>query len=219
MDRDIPHYDRLCITGEAVKKILLTALLLLAAVSVFAQTASEAIAKINAANKVTSTSTFDVRTVRNTSMLSQPLVSTGKVSFKAPSSLRYEGLTPASSLFVLSGDSVLTERKGVRKTTDLKEKSRYQALVRSISRSSTDGLVSEKDFDIEVLSGNELILVMKPLGRDLSRMFSEIRLRADADSGIIREVLLRDLEGDTTSINISNVVIGAALSDELFNTK
>ena len=202
-----------------MKRILTTAVLLLAAISVFAQTASEAIAKINAANKVTSTVTFDVRTVRNTSMLSQPLVSTGKVSVKAPSSLHYEGLTPAKSLFVLDGDRVLTEQKGVRKTTDLKEKNRYQALVRSISRSSTDGLVSEKDFKVEVLSGNELILVMKPLGRDLSRMFSEIRLRADANSGIIREVLLRDLEGDTSSINISNVVTGATLSDELFNTK
>ena len=202
-----------------MKRILTTAVLLLAAISVFAQTASEAIAKINAANKVTSTVTFDVRTVRNTSMLSQPLVSTGKVSVKAPSSLHYEGLTPAKSLFVLDGDRVLTEQKGVRKTTDLKEKNRYQALVRSISRSSTDGLVSEKDFKVEVLSGNELILVMKPLGRDLSRMFSEIRLRADANSGIIREVLLRDLEGDTSSINISNAVTGATLSDELFNTK
>ena len=202
-----------------MKRIQTTAVLLLAAIPVFAQTASEAIAKINAANKMTSTVTFDVRTVRNTSMLSQPLVSTGKVSVKAPSSLRYEGLTPAKSLFVLDGDRVLTEQKGVRKTTDLKEKNRYQALVRSISRSSTDGLVSEKDFKVEVLSGNELILVMKPLGRDLSRMFSEIRLRADANSGIIREVLLRDLEGDTSSINISNVVTGATLSDELFNTK
>ena len=202
-----------------MKRFLTTFLLLFAAATVFAQTVAEAVAKVNAANAVTSTSTFDVRTVRNTSMLSQPLISTGKVFVKAPSSLRYEGLTPVRSLFVLDGDRVLTESKGVRKTTDLKEKSRYQALLRSISRSSTDGLVSEKDFNIEVLSGKELILVMKPLGRDLSRMFSEIRLRADADSGVIREVLLRDIEGDTTSINISNVVIGAPLSVELFNTK
>ncbi|MBR6001565.1 MAG: outer membrane lipoprotein carrier protein LolA [Bacteroidales bacterium] len=202
-----------------MKRFLTTSLLLFAAATVFAQSVAEAVAKVNAANAVTSTSTFDVRTVRNTSMLSQPLVSTGKVFVKAPSSLRYEGLTPARSLFVLDGDRVLTESKGVRKTTDLKEKSRYQALLRSISRSSTDGLVSEKDFNIEVLSGKELILVMKPLGRDLSRMFSEIRLRADSDSGVIREVLLRDIEGDTTSINISNVVICAPLSVELFNTK
>ena len=202
-----------------MKRLLTTALLLLAASTVFAQTVSEAVAKINAANKVTGAVTFEVRTVRNTSMLSQPLVSTGKVSVKAPSSLRYEGLTPAPSLFVLSGDSVLTESRGVRKTTDLKQKSRYQALVRSISRSSTDGLVSEKDFEIECLSGKEMILVMKPLGRDLSRMFSEIRLRADAVSGLIREVLLRDIEGDTTSISISNVVMGASLPEEIFNTK
>ena len=203
-----------------MKRLLTTVLLLLAVSTVFAQTVSEAVAKVNAANKVTSTVTFDVRTVRNTSMLSQPLVSTGKVSVKAPSSLRYEGLTPARSLFVLDGDRVLTESKGVRKSTDLKEKNRYQALVRSISRSSTDGLVSEKDFAIECLSsGKELILKMRPLGRDLSRMFTEITLRTDADSGIIREVLLRDIEGDTTSISISNVLMGAALPDGTFNTK
>lgn len=203
-----------------MKRLLTTVLLLLAVSTVFAQTVSEAVAKVNAANKVTSTVTFDVRTVRNTSMLSQPLVSTGKVSVKAPSSLRYEGLTPARSLFVLDGDRVLTESKGVRKSTDLKEKNRYQALVRSISRSSTDGLVGEKDFAIECLSsGKELILKMRPLGRDLSRMFTEITLRTDADSGIIREVLLRDIEGDTTSISISNVLMGAALPDGTFNTK
>ena len=203
-----------------MKRLLTTALLLLAAATVFAQTVAEAVAKVNAANAVTSTVTFDVRTVRNTSMLSQPLVSTGKVSVKAPSSLRYEGLTPAKSLFVLSDDRVLTESKGVRKSADLKEKNRYQAFVRSISRSSTDGLVSEKDFAIECLSsGKELILKMKPLGRDLSRMFSEITVRADADTGVIREVLLRDIEGDTTSISVTNVVMGAALPDETFNTK
>lgn len=203
-----------------MKRLLTTALLLLAAATVFAQTVAEAVAKVNAANAVTGTVTFDVRTVRNTSMLSQPLVSTGKVSVKAPSSLRYEGLTPAKSLFVLSDDRVLTESKGVRKSADLKEKNRYQAFVRSISRSSTDGLVSEKDFAIECLSsGKELILKMKPLGRDLSRMFSEITVRADADTGVIREVLLRDIEGDTTSISVTNVVMGAALPDETFNTK
>lgn len=203
-----------------MKRILTSILLLLAAASLFAQTVSEAVAKINAANKVTSTVSFDVRTVRNTSMLSQPLISTGKVCVKAPSSLRYEGMTPAKSLFVLSDDRVLTESKGVRKSTDLKEKNRYQAFMRSISRSSTDGIVSEKDFAIECLSsGRELTLKLKPLGRDLSRMFTEITVRADAGSGVIREVLLRDIEGDTTSISISNVVMGAALPDDTFNTK
>ena len=202
-----------------MRRILTTALLLLAAATAFSQTVSEAVAKINAANKVTGAVTFDVRSVRNTSMLSQPLVSTGKVCFMAPSFLRYEGLTPAKSLFVLSGDRVLTESKGVRKSVDLKEKSRYQALVRTMSKSASDGLVSEKDFSIEVLTGNELILVMKPLGRDLSRMFTEIRLRADGASGIIREVLLRDTEGDTTSIGISAVKFGADLPDDLFKTQ
>ena len=203
-----------------MRRTLITTVLLLATVLTgFAQNVSEAVAKINAANKVTGAVTFDVRTVRNTSMLSAPLVSTGKVCYMAPSFLRYEGLTPVKSLFVLSGDKVLTESKGVRKSVDLKEKSRYQALVRTISKSSSEGLVSEKDFTIEVLTGNELILVLKPLGRDLSRMFTEIRLRADASSGIIREVLLRDTEGDTTSINISAVTFSASLSDDLFQTQ
>lgn len=203
-----------------MRRTLITTVLLLATVLTgFAQNVSEAVAKINAANKVTGAVTFDVRTVRNTSMLSAPLVSTGKVCYMAPSFLRYEGRTPAKSLFVLSGDKVLTETKGVRKSVDLKEKSRYQALVRTMSKSSSEGLVSEKDFTIEVLTGNELILVLKPLGRDLSRMFTEIRLRADASSGIIREVLLRDTEGDTTSINISAVTFSASLSDDLFQTQ
>ena len=194
-------------------------LLLFASLAGRAQTVAEAVAKINAANAVETTVTFDVRTVRNTSMLSEPLVSTGKVSFSAPSSLRYEGLSPRRSLFVLSGDRVLTESGGLRRSVDLKEKSRYQALVRNIAKSSSGGLVSEKDFDIRVLSGKELILMMRPLGRDMSRMFAEITVRADAATGLIRELILRDTEGDTTTISLSGVSFGRELSADLFNTR
>ena len=112
---------------------------------------------------------------------------------------------------------MLSENARGRRVTDLSTDRRFQGIARNIAHAAAGSPVNERDFRIEVLtSDKEWVLKMTPLRRELSALFQEIVLTADSTTGLARRIVLRDLGGDTTTLQIKDVVKGGAVAPENF---
>ena len=194
-----------------MKKICWFLLLLLACLPLRAQTPrllegperEAAIAGILQANDLRSTLQFRFVMTRHSALLTDDLVSRGHAAFAFPDRLRWEVTSPRRSVFVMNGELALDRRQ--------------QSLLHNLTKLSEGGLINEKDFGVTVYAAPGCWQVdLVPLRRDLSQLFARITLLADAATGALRSVVLSETGGDTTQLEFSDVVRGAALDPQLF---
>ena len=164
------------------------------------QAALDAILK---ANDIRTSLRFDFELRRHSALLTEDLVSFGQASYVYPDKVRWEVVRPRPSVFVLNGTT----------TTDR----RRQSLMRNVARISERGLVNETDFNITVFSApGQWQVDLVPLRRDLGQLFERITLLADPKTGALRGVVLSEVGGDTSYLQLRSMEKGVPLADGLF---
>lgn len=170
-----------------MKKALL---ILLAILSSLALSAQDAILE-----RVRQANTFDTMTasftqVRHSSLLTQDLVSEGFVAMKAPGKIRWEIRKPNARVSILDGEAAAGGR-------------RFR-------------LPAEKDFTIRSLEGEDYVLTLEPLRRDLRQLFRQIIVHADKRTARVQSVLLMSGDGDWTRLEFKDVRTGEPVDEKLF---
>lgn len=203
---------------QLIKRLTPLLFLLLLPLGSRAQVSREAvIARVAEANKADGTLSFSFTRIRKTAMAAKDLVSEGKMVYGGTDRLRWEITGPVKSLFILNGQRVLSENARGRRITDLSTDRRFQGIARNIAHAAAGSPINERDFRIEVLtSDKEWVLKMTPLRRELSGLFQEIVLTADSATGLARRIVLRDLGGDTTTLQLRDIVKGGTVAPENF---
>lgn len=131
--------------------------LLILACSLLALSASaqdDILARLKAANTCETLETSFVQT-RHSAMLTEDLVSEGRMVLASPDRLRWEVQKPFKSVFVSQGELAIRGRR-FRMPTD-------------------------KDFTATALEGEDLAVKLVPVRRDLKSLFREIIVHADKD--------------------------------------
>lgn len=136
------------------------------------------LARIDAAASFEGRLTADFTQTRHSSLLTEDLVSKGKMDLSAPKTLVWEYVSPAAK----------------RSEIDLTGNARYAAMSRKADFSRT--VYADK-------GGWKICL--KPLKRDLKQMFSLIEVWMDDATGEYSKVILTEASGDSTTITFSNV--------------
>jgi outer membrane lipoprotein carrier protein len=163
----------------------------------------KAIATILQANDLQTTLQFRFVMTRHSAMLAEAQVSRGHAAYVYPDKVRWEVEKPRPSVFVMNG-TVPGDR-------------RQQSLLRNVMKLGEKGLINETDFVVTVYAAPRIWQVdLVPLRRDLSQLFSRITLLTDADTGELRSVVLSEQGGDTTQLELSEVVRGAAIDPQVF---
>lgn len=121
-------------------------------------------------------------------LLEQPLESDGMVYIQEPSRLRWETVSPISSIIVFTGEE---------------ERSRFR-------------MPSEKDFSAEILEGEQYTVVLTPVRRDLKQLFKQILLTADTTSLVLSQVIIKGRDGDWTLLAFKDIKYNVALPATLF---
>ena len=127
---------------------------------------------------------------RHSQMLTKDLVSEGTVALVAPDRLRWEVVKPYRSVFVTEGE-VPAQGRRFRIPTD-------------------------KDFSATVLEGEDVVVKLVPLRRDMKQMFREIIVHADKKTLRIHTALLVTPEGDWTQLEFKNIRTGQSIDPKLF---
>lgn len=170
-----------------MKKALLFLLVLLSSLALSAQDAI--LERVRQANSF-DTMTASFVQVRHSSLLTQDLVSEGFVAMKSPGKIRWEVRKPTARVFILDGEASAGGR-------------RFR-------------LPSEKDFSIRSLEGEDYVLTLEPLRRDLRQLFRQIIVHADKRTARVQSVLLMAPDGDWTRLEFKDIRSGEPLDEKLF---
>lgn len=156
-------------------------------------------------------------------LFKQELVSRGRLLYErgaagAPSRLRWEYVTPDPSTLLLTGPEAYLIMPGrAAQRFDLGKDGTLQAIFAELELWLGSGSLraAEREYEVRETAGKggpALVMVPRP-GTPLSRTFSQIELRVDSKTAILRGILLVEKGGDQKEISFTtmnrNVVLPA----------
>ena len=178
-----------------MKRILSVLLLLLSLGPLRAQDADALKRRIVDAGKRISGLSCDFVQTRQSAMLAEKAVSTGRMVYRSPDYLEWSYLKPSSRKFVYDGTAAEAGK-------DKMFRDMARLIVGSIAGG---GLADESAFRTEAsLSGGEIIVKMYPLKRDMKRMFTSLEIRYKADTLEATRFEMDEASGDVTLIEFKN---------------
>lgn len=208
-----------------MKKILAISLLLIccivgvqAASTLSAAQQQEVIEKINAsASKMKSMSCTFTQT-KYLSLLSDKMVSSGKMYYKQPNKLRWEYTSPYDYLFVFNGTKVFVGNKSKKDVIDTNTNKIFKEIARIMMNTVTGKALSNKtDFTVSVAGNNtSWVVTLIPKKKDMKQMFSKIELVFNKSNTMISEINIFEKNNDRTNIKLSNIVNNGSISENYF---
>lgn len=208
-----------------MKKILAISLLFIcciagvqAASTLSAAQQQEVIEKINAsASKMKSMSSTFTQT-KSLSLLSDKMVSSGKMYYKQPNKLRWEYTSPYDYLFVFNGTKVYVGNKSKKDVIDTNTNKIFKGIARIMMNTVTGKALSDKtDFTVSVAGNNtSWIVTLIPKKKDMKQMFSKIELVFNKSNTMISEINIFEKNNDRTNIKLTNIVNNGSISENYF---
>lgn len=190
----------------------------LEAAGLTAKQKNEAIAKINqAASGLKSMKCSFVQT-KYLSLLSDKMVSEGKMYYCQSNKLRWEYTSPYSYLFIFNGTKVYVGGKSRKDVIDTKNNKVFKEVARIMMNTVTGkALSNSSDFAVDISSsGNDWLVTLVPKKKDLKQMFKKIIMKFSKSSTMISEIDIYEKNGDRTNIKMKNITTNCSLNESLF---
>lgn len=178
----------------------------------------EVIEKINAsASKMKSMSCTFTQT-KYLSLLSDKMVSSGKMYYKQPNKLRWEYTSPYDYLFVFNGTKVFVGNKSKKDVIDTNTNKIFKEIARIMMNTVTGKALSNKtDFTVSVAGNNtSWVVTLIPKKKDMKQMFSKIELIFNKSNTMISEINIFEKNNDRTNIKLTNIVNNGSISENYF---
>ncbi len=203
------------------KKFLLTYLLLLFASPCFAESTElvPVLAELKQAAAETETLSSNFVQEKHLSIFAEKLLSNGRFFYQKPDRLRWELLTPVASGFVLQG------KQGQRWNGLSREQERF-----SVETDPIMGMIAQQllawarvDLDwlqtryrIELQTAKPVSLRLYPLDEGEAGFIDYLQILFANDQRHLSEVLMVEVEGDSTLLRFSEVAINTELPADAF---
>lgn len=203
-----------------MKYIILTILFsLCTALTAVAQT--DAIDEISKASQAVSTVQADFTQTKRLKMLNDAMVSKGKMWCTQPNRLRWEYLTPYSSLFVLNGEKVLFQNDKRSTTLNANRHKRIREMIRIMIPSNLGKVLTEKkDFHTSIeTTENQYVLTMIPQNKEMKQMFTRIVLYYNRKQAVVTQIEMYEKSGDNTTIELSSIKKNTTINPSVYNTQ
>lgn len=194
-----------------MRKTLLTLFLLLSVTAAWCQTVltgtqrTQVMQKIERVAAATNNIQRTFTQTRTSSLLAEPVVMTGKLSFNRPDDVVWEYDSPQQRVIKVSKNNVTVTADG--KTTELNP--RIKKMVQgftSLFLNESGKMLDEKLFDVTLLDcGKSYRAEMKPLRKDMQRLFAKIVFRFAKDSCQVEAITLSEREGDEVNIEFDEM--------------
>lgn len=178
----------------------------------------EVIAKINKATSVLKSMSCSFTQTKHLSMLSDKMVSEGKMNYKQPNKLRWEYTSPYQYLFIFNGTKVYVGNKSRKDVIDTNSNKLFKEVARIMMSTVTGTALSNAaDFSVTVEDGKTLWNVtLIPKKKEMKKMFTRIVLSFSKSDLIISEINLHEKNNDRTNIRLRNIKTNIAINENLF---
>ena len=202
-----------------MKKLFTILFSLCTALTAVAQT--DAIDEISKASQAVSTVQADFTQTKRLKMLNDAMVSKGKMWCTQPNRLRWEYLTPYSSLFILNGEKVLFQNDKRSTTLNANRHKRIREMIRIMIPSNLGKVLTEKkDFHTSIeTTENQYVLTMTPQNKEMKQMFTRIVLYYNRKQAVVTQIEMYEKSGDNTTIELSSIKKNATINPSVYNTQ
>lgn len=153
-------------------------------------------------------------------ILKSPLVSNGTFCFKGPNSVRWAYDVPVKSVLLLHRGT--SRRFTQNYNNGWAEDAGIGAgatgvMLQEIMLWSTGRFTESKGFTAELRAGTAPRIQLRPCDSSLAKIISDIEIIPAFDRpGMIQTIIIREGEGNTTTLDFADVKINVQLEDKLF---
>lgn len=207
-----------------MKKIASILLLtLLCAVSTMAapltaQQKQNVIGKINRAASGLKSMSCTFTQTKFLSLLSDKMVSVGKMYYSQPNKLRWEYTNPYQYLFIFNGNKVYVGNKSRKDVINTNNNKIFKEVARIMMSTVTGtALSNSSDFAIDVADvKTKWQITLIPKKKDMKKMFSKIVLSFNKSNLMISEINIYEKNNDRTNIKLNTIKTNSAVNETLF---
>ena len=154
-------------------------------------------------------------------LLGDKMTSKGRLCYRQPDKLRWEYTSPYSYTFIINGGKVQINKGGRNDVIDADKNKVFKEVARIMLNSVVGkSLTDSREFAATVQSTADIHLVtLLPQKKDMKHMFSKIVLRYDRRQKMVVGVEMHERKGDSTVIEMTNVVKDKTIADSVFTVK
>lgn len=178
----------------------------------------EIIEKINASASRMKSMSCSFTQTKHLSLLSDKMVSSGKMYYKQPNKLRWEYTAPYNYLFVFNGTKVYVGNKSKKDVIDTNTNKVFKEIARIMMSTVTGKALSNKtDFSISVAdNGKTWTVTLIPKKKEMKQMFAKIELIFNKSNIMISEINIYEKNNDRTNINLNDIATNGSIDESFF---
>lgn len=197
----------------------LVGFVLFSASAITEQQKKDVISKINNASTSIQSMSASFTQTKYLSMLSDKMVSSGKVYYSKSDKLRWEYTSPYQYLFIFNGSKVYVGNKSKKNVIDTNTNKVFKEIARIMMSTVTGTALSNtSDFSITLSeSSNQWVITLVPKKKELKSMFSKVILYFNKTSYIVSEINIYEKNGDRTNIKFSGLTTNKKIDATLFS--
>ena len=179
----------------------------------------EVIARINSAVSRLHTMSCSFVQTKHLSLLSDKMVSEGRMYYSQPDRLRWEYTSPYKYLFIFNGNKVYVGNDSRKDVIDTNTNKIFKEVARIMMSTVTGTALSNAaDFDTEAAEEKgSWMVTLVPRKKEMRRMFAKITMTFSKSASMISELSIYEKNGDRTDIKFKDVLSDAKVDESLFS--
>ena len=168
-------------------------------------------------SKNTSSIISNFEQYKHLDFLSNDIRSTGKLTFKSPSSIKWEYQVPFVYSAIFKDNKLYINDDGVKSDVNLDANKTFKSLNNLIIKSVRGDMFDAEKFDISYFENSKSYIVhFKSLDISLKKLISEFVLTFDKESLNVVQVKMIESSDDFTLLKFLNQQINQTVSDAIF---
>ena len=159
----------------------------------------------------------DFEQFKHLDFLSDDIKSTGKLTYKSPSSIKWEYKVPFVYSAVFKNNKLYINDDGVKSKVNLDANKTFKSLNNLIVKSVRGDMFDEEKFEISYFENSTTYIVhFKSLDKALKKMISEFVLTFDKENLNVIQVKMIESSDDFTLLKFKNLQLNQSVPDAVF---
>ena len=203
-----------------MRRLLISAVVMLMSAALYAQS-SDKEDIINEISRLSSEIQYlecDFVQTKHLKILSDKMVSKGKMYFEQPGRLRWEYTSPYEYIFILNGDQVMLKNAGRTDVIDVNRNKMFKEIARIMMNSIMGrSLADDKSFNTTIEeTPQEWTATLLPLKKEMKQMWTKLVIHFDRRQETVSKVEMFEHNGDFTTIDIVNAEKNRLIDKSVF---
>lgn len=173
-------------------------------------------AKVKAQSTTINTLLSDFTQYKHLDFLSNDIVTSGKLAFKSPNTVKWEYVTPFKYSILFKNEMLFINDEGKKNNVDIGSNKMFKQLNNLIINSVKGDMFDEEEFDITYFKNGENSEVhSSPKDKKFSKYIKAFHITFN-DEGDVVEIKMIEQSEDYTKIVFNNRAVNITLPDEIF---